>query len=291
MRELLAALAPVEYGAAVDRYLEQATLGPASRRVYRVSLAGWAWPLTGRPAPRGRSRRGAPPPMVPLAVLDDPGTAALLASAVAKRAGCADARTVNREISALRSAVGWWQEQAWIAADPTAGLRHLSGLAPHGAALSAAEMARLLRHAGTLREHAFWRVLHDSGAPAADVLALDIGSLDLARHRGRVTTLPGQAGWITWTSGTTQLLRWLIAGRTDGPVFLTDRRAPRRSRAADVCPLTGRGRMSYRRAAEILAAVSRRLQPQATPWTLHRLRGQAGEPGQQDQPKKTSASA
>jgi len=33
-----------------------------------------------------------------------------------------DVRTVNRELSALRSAVGWWQDLDWIRRDPTAGL-------------------------------------------------------------------------------------------------------------------------------------------------------------------------
>src|SRR5262249_21118936 len=115
---------PVEYAVAVDRYLSQATLGAASRRVYRISLAGWAWPLAGKPIPVGPERRGAVPPVVPLALLDDPRTGGRLAAALAERAAGADARTVNRELSALRGAVGWWQDQGWIRADPSAGLRH-----------------------------------------------------------------------------------------------------------------------------------------------------------------------
>jgi hypothetical protein len=67
--------APVEYAVAVNRYLGQAALSAASRRVYRISLAGWAWPLVGKPIPGGPERRGAAPPVVPLALLDDPGTA------------------------------------------------------------------------------------------------------------------------------------------------------------------------------------------------------------------------
>ena len=39
------AAAPVEYAVAVERFLAQACLSPASRRVYRISLAGWAWAL------------------------------------------------------------------------------------------------------------------------------------------------------------------------------------------------------------------------------------------------------
>src|SRR5262249_59475877 len=67
--------APVEYAAAVERYLGQASLGPASRRVYRISLAAWAWPLVSRRAPLGERRRGGGPPGGPPAVLDDPPAA------------------------------------------------------------------------------------------------------------------------------------------------------------------------------------------------------------------------
>jgi hypothetical protein len=116
--------APVEYAVAADAYLGQAPLSAASRRVYRISLAGWAWPLVGRPIPARALRRGVAPPVVPLALLDDPGTAGRLAWALADRAAASDARTVNRELSALRGAVGWWQDLGWIRADPTAGLRH-----------------------------------------------------------------------------------------------------------------------------------------------------------------------
>jgi hypothetical protein len=75
--------APVGYAVAVDAYLGQAPLSAASRRVYRISLAGWAWPLVGRP-------------------------------------------TVNRELSALRGAVGWWQDLGWIRADCLTGGRRRS---------------------------------------------------------------------------------------------------------------------------------------------------------------------
>jgi integrase len=254
---------PVEYAVAVDRYLGEAVLGAASRRVYRISLAGWAWPLVGKPVPGGTERRGAVPPAVPLALLDDPGTGGRLAAALAQRAAGADARTVNRELSALRSAIGWWQEQGWIHADPTAGLRHRPSAAP-AAPLRAAQVSELFRLPVSLREHAFWRVLYDSGAPAGEVLALDAGRLDLSRHRAR-------AG-IEWQETTSQVLRWLLAGRTWGPVFVTDRKAPARAAAADICPVTGQVRMSYRRAAEIFAALTRPLDPAGRGWTLHQLR-------------------
>ncbi|WP_328380173.1 hypothetical protein OHB13_37260 [Streptomyces sp. NBC_00440] len=43
-----------------------------------------------------------------------------------------------------------------------------------------------------------------------------------------------------WQSGTAQLLPRLIARRTRGPLFLTDRKAPAGTPTLDVCPETGR---------------------------------------------------
>jgi len=262
---------PVEYAAAVERYLGQARLGRESRRVYRISLASWAWPLVGQRAPRGERRRGAVPPVVPLALLDDPAAAGKLAAALADRAAGADARTVNRELSALRSAVGWWLDQRWIRTDPTAGLRHAPTPGAALPPLTPDQVARLFAGAPCLREHAFWRVLYDTAAPAGDVLALNIGHLDLARHRGHDVPGPWPTAWLQWREGTTQLLRWLLAGRTEGPVFVTGRRAPAGSEAAHTCPVTGRARMSYRRAAEIFTSATVPLDPAGRGWTLHQL--------------------
>jgi integrase len=266
----------VEYAVAVDHYLAEASLGAASRRVYRISLTSWAWALVGRRPPPGAQRRGAVPPVVPLALLDHADTGPRLASALADRASATDRRTANRELSALRSAVGWWQDQGWISADATAGLRHLARRADPAPALTGGQVAMLFRAQSALREHAFWRVVYDSGAYIDDVLGLDAGRLDL--RGGGAPAGPAARrgdGWIRWRDGTGEVLGWLLAGRTCGPVFLTDRRAPAGVPPADVCPVTGRARMSYRRAAEIFAAATRPLDPGGRGWTLGQLR-QAG---------------
>jgi integrase/recombinase XerD len=262
--------APVEYAVAVDRYLGQAMLGAGTRRVYRISLSGWAWPLVGKPIPDGTRRRGAVPPVVPLAWLDDPGTGGRLASALVDRVAAGGVRTANRELSALRSAVGWWRDNGWIRTDPVAGLRHRPPVAVVPP-LRADQVGELFRLTVSLREHAFWRVLYDTGAPAREVLALDADRLDLVRHRVRARPEAGPLAGLEWQEATSQVLRWLLAGRTWGPVFLTDRRALAAPSPAGVCPVTGRARMSYRRAAEIFTALTQPLDPAGHGWTLHQL--------------------
>lgn len=263
---------PVEYAVAVDRYLTEASLGPASRRVYRISLTSWAWALVGRQAPAGAQRRGAAPPVVPLAILDREDAGARLATAVADRRTTADARTVNRELSALRSAVGWWQEQQWISRDPTAGLRNLADRGQPAPTLTSSQVAALFQLPVTLREQTFWRVLYDSGAHVDDVLGMDADRIDLPGRRAPIPQPEQRSDWIRWQEGTSQYLGWLLAGRSFGPVFLTGRRARTGAVLADVCPISGRARMSYRRAAEIFAAATRPLDPGKRGWTLSQLR-------------------
>jgi hypothetical protein len=277
-------VAPVEYAVAVDRYLAESGLQPGSRRVYRISLASWAWPLVGQRAPAGPSRRRAAPPVVPLAQLDDEAAGPRLADALAHRRSQAGQRTVNREVSALRSAVGWWRSRNWIAADPAALLpvsdqpaisSPVSTLAPLQPLipvppLTRGQLAALFRAPAGLREQAFWHLLLDTGAAAQTVLALDASMLDLAGRRARAV-LPGQPE-RRWAADTGELLTWLLTGRRSGPVFLTDRRAPAGTAAADLCPLTGKGRLSYRRAAEIFTEHTRPLDPSGRGWMLHQLR-------------------
>jgi hypothetical protein len=261
-------IVPVEYAVAVDRFLAESDLSAGSRRVYRISLTSWTWALVGSLPPAGAGRRRANPPVVPLAMLDDPSARPRLAEAVNRRRLQAGTRTVNRELSALCSAISWWEFMDWVRTDPTVGLRQpaspLTPLQP----LSNAQVTALFRLPAGLREQAFWHVLRDSGASAEAVLALNAHMVDGRSRRARTT----DSGPITWSAGTWQLLSWLLSGRRDGPVFVTDRRAPAGTSASDVCPLTGRGRMSYRRAAEIFTRHTRSLDPAGRGWMLHQLR-------------------
>jgi len=121
-----------------------------------------------------------------------------------------------------------------------------------------------------VREKALWRLLYESAARAQEVLSLNVEDLDLENKRARVRSKGGDIEWLHLQSGSARLLPKLIAGRPRGPLFLADRRpAPARMPAAvDVCPVTGRGRLSYRRAEELFHAAS-------GGWTLHQLRHSA----------------
>src|SRR5207244_10195025 len=71
-----------------------------------------------------------------------------------------------------------------------------------------------------------------------------------------------------WQTGAALLLPRLLAGRSSGPVFLADRLPTKAVPSIDRCPVTGRARLSYRRAAELFS--------QATGGsTLHQLRHSA----------------
>jgi hypothetical protein len=261
-------IVPVEYGVAVDRYICEAGLRPGSARVYRISLTSWAWPLIGQPPPAGRERRLAHPPLVPLALLDQDDTGRKLAVAVAHRRRHAQPRTVGRELSVLRSAVGWWHQRRWIRTDPTAQLRQQDARPVPLPALTSGQRAALFGCPAGLREQALWHLLEDSGAAADRVLGLDAGAVDIGGRRARLD----RSGWLEFGGVTGDLLGWLLAGRRSGPLFLTDRRALAGTPATDVCPLTGRGRMSYRRAAEIFTHHTRQLDPAGRGWMLHQLR-------------------
>jgi len=113
-----------------------------------------------------------------------------------------------------------------------------------------------------LRDRTLWRLLHESAAGVGAVLALNVEDLDLDDRRARSGT-----GWVSWRAGTARLLPDLLAGRTRGPLFLTERRpGPGRMRPeADRCPETGRARLSYERAEYLFknatGATLRQLKP------------------------------
>ena len=268
-------LGPVEYSVAVERYLDAADLSPASRRVYRIALHAWGWLIVDRLPPTGAQRRGAVAPIVPLARLEGSGAAARLRAARDCRAVGVDTRTLNRELSILRGALTWWAERGWLSENHEAQLSAVDVSAIEDMALSNADVNAVFALRASLREQTCWNLLYESAAPIERLLALDIGDLDLVhratkRHsaQGPKSSLPP----LTWRSGTARLLPFLLAGRYSGPVFLTDRRTSVNTPQADRCPVSGRGRLSYRRAAELFQDATKPLDPAGRGWALRQLR-------------------
>ncbi|MFZ3496018.1 sigma-70 family RNA polymerase sigma factor [Streptomyces sp. 5.8] len=179
--------------------------------------------------------------------------------------GSAAARTWNRHRSAVRS-FGAWAGLEGLAA----GLERRTEPLPRGAALDPVQLDALWSDPEVpLRELTLWRLLHESAAGVQAVLSLNVEDLDLEDRRARAGR-----GWVSWRSGTARLLPLLLAGRTRGPVFLSERRpGPARTPSpADLCPDTGRRRLSYERAEHLFKEATRPLDPAHGGYTLRRLK-------------------
>jgi RNA polymerase sigma factor (sigma-70 family) len=193
-------------------------------------------------------------------------TAGRLAGVFTTVWGTAAPATWNRHRAALRSFAAF----AGLDEAVTAGVERRPVPSRRTPPLPADGLAALWSLPGTaLRERVLWRLLYESGAPAGAVLALDADGLDLEERRTR----PG-AGRVRWGAGTAALLPELLAGRTRGPLFLTERRPGpgRRPPEGDLCPDTGRARLSYERAEYLFTTAAGRLGRAGEGWTLGRLR-------------------
>lgn len=267
---------PVEYAVAVDRYLAAARISVASQRVYRVALNTWGWLLVGRMPPTGPDRRGARSPSLPLSLLEGSGTATLLHVALDRRALMVDRRTFEREASVLRNAAHWWSAHGWIGTDLEQAVRAYAYPEPKRTevALCDIDVRGVLSLRAPLREQALWHLVYESAAPVEHLLALNVSDLDrnLTRRRVRRSVEPRQADRISWGAETGNLLMLLTIGRTTGPIFLTERRAPARTPVTDRCPYTGRARLSARRAAELFRSATTSLDPDGSGWNLRDLR-------------------
>lgn len=205
----------------------------------------------------------------PVGRLDHPAVAAELADWFTQRWGAAGAATWNRNLACLRSACAYWRTQHWITGDPTAGLSRAKLPPARARARSRTAVADLLaRPELALRERTLWALLYESAARTQEVLLLDVADLDRPNRRAVVRRKGGAIDEITWQTRTARLLARHLAGRTRGPVFLTNRAARVQLATTDIDPDTGRARLSYRRAAELFTQSS-------GGWTLHDLRHSA----------------
>jgi integrase/recombinase XerD len=256
------------FGHAVETFIAVHTLAGAwsagTATKYRQTLTALAGRLAGTPV-------GAD-----VAALDTPAGKAALAAAYTAAFGDIGPATRLRHLSTLRSACTWWRDSIqWIVTDPTASWIRPKVVVDSTRALTREQVAGLWRLDVAVRDKTLWRVLYETAARAEEILTLDVADLDLPNKRARVVSKGGKTEWVFWQTGTALLLPRLLAGRARGPVFLADRRPVRAVATNDLCPVTGRARLSYRRAAEIFEQATR---PLADPvhreqgWTLHQLR-------------------
>lgn len=234
------------------RFLEERDLAPSTRRVYGLTLDAFADSV------------GHTTPVVEV-------THEQLAEHLASTYGEAAAATFNREIATLRSFFAWAMRKRLVLDDPTEGLerrkeRRTARQASSGRAVAYGDLEALWNRKGLgLREKLLWRMLYETAGRANEILSLDVEDLDLEERCARTVGKGGGIEWVHWATGSARLLPRYLDGRTSGPLFLTDR-APRVALArADIDPVSGRGRLSYRRAAEIFTA-------HADGLTLHQLR-------------------
>jgi integrase len=232
-----------------------------TRRVYAGTLAAL------------RGELGADRPVADLAAK---AAATQVAGWFTSRWGRRAPATFNRNLDALRAALGYWRDQGWLepAADPTCRLRRRGRAPDRTKALSRADIEALLgRDDLGLRERTLWRLLYETAARAGEVLALDVEDLDLRNRCAKVRRKGGAVDVIVWQTATARLLPRLLKGRRAGPVFLTDRRARVELPRGDLDSASGRARLSYRRAAELFEQVTTACP--GGPWTLHQLRHSA----------------
>ena len=159
----------------------------------------------------------------------------------------------------------YWQRQGWLAADFSRMLVRRRPRPDRARALSRSEVDQLLTRTDiSLRERTFWRMLYETAARSAEVLALDVEDLDLPNRCARVRRKGGAIDIVVWQTGTARLLPRLLNGRTTGPVFVTGRKARVQLPAADLDE-HGRARLSYQQAEALFTKASGGA-------TLHQLR-------------------
>jgi site-specific recombinase XerD len=239
-------------GQAVAAFLAQPDLAPSTRRSYQQTLSRLEREL-------GADRS--------LAALTADQVTAVVTAAWAGRAPA----TWNRHVATVRSFFGFCRRRRWLVEDLTVDLERRAEPVDRTKAIPLPELERLWRRDDVgVREKALWRLLYETAARASEALSINVEDLELDNKRVRVRSKGGDLDWLHFQAGSARLLPRLIAGRTRGPLFLTDRAAvPARAPAAvDRCPETGQARLSYRRAEALFRQAS-------GGWTLHQLRHSA----------------
>jgi site-specific recombinase XerC len=94
-------------------------------------------------------------------------------------------------------------QQGWITAEPSRTLKCRRPRPDRARALSRAEVEQLLtREDISLRERTLWRMLYETAARSAEVLALNVEDLDLPNRQAKVRRKGGAIDVIIWQTGT-----------------------------------------------------------------------------------------
>ena len=229
---------------AIDAFLSQPDFAPGTRTKYRQTLEVIEHGTDGTPI-----------------------SGALLAAVVAERWYGAAPATWNRHIATVRSFLAYVDKNDLLDVAGEFKLGRRTEAQDNTRSIPVAQLDRLWERRGIpLRERTLWRMLYETTARAEEVLSLNVEDLDIPNKRVRIRSKGGDTDWLFFESGSARLLPRLLAGRRRGPIFQASRRpTPARAPAAhDICPVTGRARLSYRRAEELLV--------QHTGWTLHQFR-------------------
>jgi RNA polymerase sigma factor (sigma-70 family) len=234
-------------GEAVSAFLDRAELGSGTRRSYAQTLQRLSRTI-------GASAM--------LTVVDP----AQVERAITTAFGQTAPKTWNRHRSALRSFA------AWSGHDELASrVERRPEVSAPVVPIPAGSLTLLWARDLPARERAMWLLILESSAPVMAVLALDV--LDLDVHAGRA-----QAGRhvvsFSPDGAAATVLPTVIAGRSRGPLFLTDRRPGPAAAgpATDRCPETGRQRLSYERAEYLFKRTTRAVDPTGHGYTLSQLR-------------------
>ena len=237
-------------GAAIEAFFADRDLAPATQRAYRATYD------------RLLETFGADLPIEEL-------TGARLRRWITDRWGQAAPTTWNARLTATRVLIGYCRRQGWLAGDPTARLEKRRVPRDETRAISFEALDALWsRPEIALREKLLWRMLYATAARAGEILALNIEDLDLGRKRAAITAKGGHREVVVWDAATARLLPRYLAGRRQGPVFVTAGLPNVVPAEADRSP-DGRGRLSYQRAWSLFREAS------GGRWTLHQLRHSA----------------
>ena len=192
----------------------------------------------------------------------------LVLAAFQKRWADRKPNTWNTHLIAVRSFVTYCRRVGWIADDhdPLGLVDRRSVPRDDTRAIEYEKLEALWsRRDVHLREKTLWKMLYETAARTREVLALDVEDLDLRRREAKITGKGGDIQRIEWATKTARVLSRYLSGRSGGPLFITHRRPSIPMPRRDVCPETGRARLSYDYAAKLFKEKS-------GGWTLHRLR-------------------